>query len=208
MDQTRAVTGTIKHLNGDPWVDGKLLFFLLALYETAESVYPIDSTAITLDINGRLNEDGNDFILLSVPDVGAATYKARMPDNSYFTFYLEAGPPVDIVTLEVISTMPISQSALQTLLDAESVFTITNVNQAYQVLVTDEYICTTGAIPLTMVPALLTQPPIIVDNFFGAGNVTVTRAGADTINGQNSIVLYPGDRRSFVPVAVGAWRAG
>jgi hypothetical protein len=115
---------------------------------------------------------------------------------------------VDLVTLETVAGSNVAQDDLQTLLDAAAVFSITAVNTTYQALVTDEYLyCTGTTYTVTMPTAIIgTTKPLMIDNN-ASGNITVDGSGAETVNGAAALLLVPGERRVFIPIATGAWRA-
>jgi len=200
VDTTRTVTGTIKHLNGAPWADGAVLFRLVEAYETALSIYPLDGLAATLDSNGQFSID------LGVPDTGTAHIKAHLPDNSFFEFYLAAGPSVDLVTLEIIPGTSVAQSDLQTLLDAAGLFNTVNPTATYQMLATDGHIRADGTFIVTLIPATaaLIGLGVLITNI-GAGVITVASSGSDTINGAATTIIATGARYAFIIGAAGGW---
>jgi hypothetical protein len=201
---TRTLTGLINYPNGAPWASGVVTVQLLAAFTTATEVYPTKTVSITLESDGTI-PDGT---VLGVPDTGTAHYRITYPNGHGFECYIAAGAAVDLVTLETIAVSSVDQDDLQTLLDAAAVFSITAVNTTYQALVTDEYLYCTGTTYTVTLPAAVvgTTKWLVVDNG-GTGVITVDGSGGETVNGAANIALSPNERRVFIPVADGAWRA-
>ncbi len=199
---TRALTGQVNKPDGTPWASGSVTIELLIAFTTATEVYPATSVTITLEADGTI-PSGTE---LGVPDSGTAYYQFTLPNNKHFRAYVAAGAAIDLVELQTIAGSSIDQDAVQTLLDEAAIFAITSVTTTYQALVTDEYIRANGTFTITLVPAILTQPPIVIKNV-GTGIITVARSGTDTISGSTTYTLYPGERHGFIVGASGLWDA-
>lgn len=200
----RTLTGTVNYPNDEPWSGGIITDELLQGFTTSTAVYPATTVTITLQADGTI-PDGTE---LAVPDTGTAYHKITKPNGTSFRVYLAAGAAVDLVELETIAGSSVAQDAVQTLLDAEKVWDITNVSAAYDVLVTDEYLYCTGTTYTVTLPTAIigTTTGLIIDNG-ASGNITVDGYGSETINGAATLTIVPGDWRALIPIATGAWRA-
>ena len=202
---SRPFTVTILKPDGSAWNGGKFTISLregFAGVDEAVSPYTIE---YTLDTNGQI---ATQPIALETPPTGTAHYLFGEPGGEITEAYIETGAAVDYSTLKTVASAAVDQDQAQTLFDQSQVFTITNATTTYTVLATDEYIyITSGTFTVTLPAAVVgTTEPLIVDNN-GSGVITVAGNGSETVNGAASITLNPGDRRSFIPVATGAWRA-
>lgn len=198
----RTVTATIDYPNGQPWASGLVTDELLTPFETADTVYPAHKVSYTLDANGQTT------LTLATPDTGTAWHRISLPNGKAYEIYIDTGPAVDLVTLLTISGTAVAVDDLQTLMDAAEEWTITPVAAAYDVVASDQYLYCTGTTYTINLLALVigTSTSLVIDNA-ASGNLTVDAAGGDTINGAATLTLYPGDRRVFVPVVAGVWRA-
>jgi hypothetical protein len=197
---TRTITGTIRHNDDTPWAGGIVKFRLMEAFETATEVYPKETHAETLDAAGQFS------ITLAVPDTGTAHYFIITPDGAQYECYIEDGPPTDLMTLLLIAGSEVSQDAVQTLIDANNVMAITNVNTTYTVLDTDEWIRCDGTFTVTLPPATGSGECYVVMNV-GTGIITVAGDGADTINGEATATINSLDSLLVVDVAANIWDA-
>ena len=202
---SRALTGTIYYPNGTAWASGEVRARLMEPFETSTRVYPKTEITITLDANGQIPAGTQ----LDTPDTGTAHYVITTPDQANYHVYIATGAAVDLVTLLTIAGTAVAQDDLQTLMDAAAVFAITTVSSGpYTQLATDEYIYVpSGTFTVNLVACVVgTTKPLMVDNA-GTGVITVDGNSSETINGSATITLNSGDRRTFIPVADGVWRA-
>jgi len=200
---SRALTGTIYYPNGTAWASGEVRARLMEPFETSTRVYPKTEITITLDANGQIPAGTQ----LDTPDTGTAHYVITTPDQANYHVYIATGAAVDLVTLLTIAGTAVAQDDLQTLLDAAKLLPPTNYSTTGDILTTDAYVRATGTITLTLPPAIMTQPPIIVKNVGTSLVVTIDGNGSETINGAATYSIYPDEAVCFVPIAVGQWDA-
>ena len=140
----RTVTGICYHVDGTAWASGVIKFTLMTPFETSTVVYPSEVHSETLDANGAFS------ITLGVPDSGTAEYLIRTPDNRQYTTYIASGAATDLVTLLTIASSAVAQDAVQTLIDANNVLTITSTTATYQILDTDDVVLANGTFTVTL----------------------------------------------------------
>ena len=199
----RPITGTIYKPDGTAWASGTVRARLMEPFETSTRVYPKTEITITLDSNGQIPA----LTQLDTPDTGTAHYVITTPDNAQYTVYLATGPAVDLVTLLTIAGTEVAVDPVQTLLDAAEQFDDTTVTGGpYTLLETDRYIRASGTWDFNLLAAAQRKIPRIVFNY-GTGVITAAAAGSDTINGQASWPIYPGQAWAFVDAAAGRWDA-
>jgi hypothetical protein len=200
---SRTVFGNI--MNADGTVPAEPV-----VWDLQELIATDDGIVLPGSYEADLNNSTGEFtITLPTPASGSALYHYTYPNGLAYATQLETGPSVDIRTIQTIEEADVAQDALQDLMDQAEQFTSTTVSSGpYTVLATDEYIyIPSGTFAVNMIPCLdASSAWLIVDND-GSGTITVTANGTDTINGAATLILYPGDRRTFVPVADGVWRA-
>ena len=197
---TRTVTGTVYHLDNSPWDDGEVKFTLLEPFETATETYPRETHTETLDVNGEFS------ITLAVPDTGTAYYKVELPDGNSYKFYLEAGAATTLESLLTIAGSEVDQDAVQTLIDANNVLTITNVTTTHIVQSTEEWIRCNGTFTVTLPVASGSGRGIMIMNI-GSGIITVDGNGSDTINGELTQTLDTFISIFVVDAAANKWDA-
>ena len=195
----RTVTGTIAYLDGTAWAGGSVTFTLLTSFSTATETYPLFEDVITLDSQGQFSTS------LAVPASGTASYEVKLPDDVAHTFYLAAGPAVDLVTLITISGTAVAQDDLQTLMDAAAVFDITEVTGTYGMTGAEEYIrASNGPFTITLPSATGSGNAYAFKNV-GGGIVTIDGAGGDTIDGALTKVIYLYEKIALIDAASGVW---
>lgn len=195
---TRTVTGTLYHLDGTAWAGGAVTFTLLETFENGTTVYPQENHTETLDASGQFT------ITLAVPDTGTAPYEIHTPDGLGYRVNLGAGAATDLVTLLTIATSVVSQSALQTLLDANNVMTVREVTSTDSIVASDEYIRASGTFTLSLPAATGSKVMYVVKNA-STGTITVARAGTDMIDGSTSKAIDALENRVFFDAADGEW---
>ena len=197
---TRTITGQVFRPDGTPWSGGVVKFELRTSFSTSTTVYPKYVHSETLDVNGEFNID------LAVPDTGAVLYKIILPDNLAYEVYLEAGAPTNLQTLITIATTASSPNDLQVLLDANNVLTITNVDDTYTVLSTDEYLRCNGTFEVTL-PASTGSGDVYFIANIGTGTITPVVTGSDTINGTTPLVIPANTIAYYVDAEAGNWHS-
>lgn len=198
----RPTTIEIYKPDGTPWADGVVTDELIGEVVFDSVLYAGYSQTVTLD------DDGQGTMTLITPDSGTAHHVITLPNGRPYDLYVSTGPSTPLLSLLTISGTAVDPDDLQTLLDAAARFSITNVAAEYTVLAKDEYLkCLGSPTPIHLPACVLgVTTPLMIDNKSSV-NITVTRSGAATINGSLTLVLYPGDRRTFVCVADDEWSA-
>jgi hypothetical protein len=88
-----------------------------------------------------------------------------------------------------LASSPIAQSALQTVIDANNILNITEVDNTYIVLITDEWIRCDGTFTVTLPEATGSGKGYLIMNI-GTGVITIDGDGGDTINGLPTQTVY------------------
>ncbi len=197
---TRTVTGTVYKPDGSAYNAASVVFTLIDPFETSTEYYPAVNHTETTDAAGQFST------ALGVPDTGTAAYRVTLPDNKWYEFNLAAGAAVDLVTLIVATNPAVDPDAVQTLLDAYSKMTMRSITGTDSIVAADEYVDCDGTFALTLPLATGSGLPYIVDNI-GAGVITVTRAGSDTIDGATTKDILAGNSATFLDRSAGFWRA-
>jgi hypothetical protein len=173
---TRTITGTLKHVDGSAWASASVIFRLMEEFQTATETYPRETHTETTDATGYFS------ITLAVPTTGSALYEIQLPDNKTYLFYLESGAPTTLESLLLLTHSGVTQNAVQDLIDANNILTITEVDDTYTVVDTDEWIRCDGTFTVTLPPATGSGQGFLIMNV-GTGTITVDGDGTDTING-------------------------
>ena len=194
----RTVTGTCYHADGTPWAAGVVKFSLLNPFETSTEVYPAETHSETLDAQGAFS------ITLGVPDTGTALYKIHTPDNLAYTVYLADGAATTLMSLLTLASTQVEQNAVQTLIDANNVLTITSTTAAYDVLDTDNVIRATGTFAVTLPAATGSGSVYIVKNV-GVGVITLAAQAGETIDGAASVAIVALDWYTVLDAASTVW---
>lgn len=194
----RRVTGNIYHDDGSAWAGGEISWELLEAFETATGVYPCDIHTETLDALGAFSID------LGTPTTGTAHYRVVLPNFEAHEIYIASGPATDLMTLLTIATSSVTQNAVQTLLDANKILAIKNVNNTYVVLSSDNLVRCTGTFSVTLPDATGSGNSYTIYNY-GVGVITIDGDGGDTINGDLTYTLNASCYVTVVDVAAGAW---
>jgi hypothetical protein len=197
---TRTVTGTILHNDGSAWAGGVIRFILKHPFQTSTETYPIDTHEEILDTSGQFS------ITLGVPDTGTAEYYIIIPDGKKYKVNLEDGAATTLESLLTIAGSVIAQDAVQTLIDANNVLTITDVTSTYVVLDSNEWIRCDGTFTVTLPPATGSGQGFLIMNV-GAGIITVDADGSETINGELTQTVIALDSLFVLDAAAGIWDA-
>jgi hypothetical protein len=195
----RTVTGTIYHADGSAWASGTIKFNLLEPFETSTEVYPKETHSETLDANGAFS------ITLGVPDSGTASYLIETPDSKQYSVYIASGAATDLVTLLTIASAAVAQDAVQTLIDANNVLTITSTTAAYQVLASDDYIRVTSGSPTITLPVATGTGAVYICKNIGTGVITLDGSSNDTIDGDASVTIAAEDWYTVLDGAATIW---
>lgn len=111
----RTITYTIYHpLTNLPWAGATLYARLVTEFTAGANTYPAETYTSTADANGAGS------IVLAVPDSGTAHYEFSAPGLSRFTVFLASGPTTDLAVLLASPGSSVSQSAIQTAIDAHA----------------------------------------------------------------------------------------
>jgi hypothetical protein len=192
------IIGTVKHVDGTPWANGKLEITLVEPFVTSLEVYLTETLTVILDTDGKF------FIYLGVPETGTAHYAVLFPDERVKHVFLAAGPGIDLQTTLSLPGSSVSQDVIQTIIDAANTAVVRTVTQATQIVTGDQIILANGTFAVTLPPATGTLRAYAVKNI-GTGIITVTRTGSDTIDGMVTVALSPLDRCSVLDVEPRAW---
>lgn len=183
---TRPITGTVYKPNGAAWAGGEVRARLIEPFETSTRVYPKFEVTITLDSNGKI-PDGTQ---LDTPDTGTAHYLITTPDQANYEVYLATGPSVDLVILLTIAGTAVDPDPVQTALDAAALLPPTDVTAEYTVLAADKMLVLDGTFPVHF-PVTTASGRLISGKNNGAGNITLTPNGAETIDGYATVTIGP-----------------
>ena len=197
----RPFTVTILKPDGTAWSGGKFTVSLREGFAGVDEVVSPYTIEYTLDTNGQI---ATQPIALETPPTGTAHYLFGEPGGDPVDAYLESGSAVDYSTLKTVASAAVDQDAAQTLFDQSEDITITEDDEAYTILATDELVLLSGTLPVYLPAAGQNRPVFIVKNT-GVGQLTATPNGADTIDGLASLIIYPGQAYAFVDVAAGRY---
>jgi hypothetical protein len=197
---TRTITGTLKHIDGSAWASANVVFVLMEEFQTATETYPCETHTESTDATGYFS------IALAVPTTGSALYGIRLPDNRTYSFYLESGAPTTLESLLLLTHSGVTQNAVQDLIDANNILTITEVDDTYTVVDTDEWIRCDGTFTVTLPPATGSGQGFLIMNV-GAGIITVDADGSETINGELTQTVIALDSLFVLDAAAGIWDA-
>jgi hypothetical protein len=176
---------------------------------TQEGVFVSENGIIVpKTITKDLNESGYFSQELDTPISGTVLTMFELPTGHTYGLHLATGAATDLAELITSEGSAVAASDLQTLLQLEKIFKVTQVTAEYTVLATDAYLACTGSPTPIHLPACVygTTGPLVVDNKSSV-NITVARSGSATINGNLTLVLYPGDRRTFACIDDDEWSA-
>lgn len=195
---TRTVTGTVLKADGSGYAGGVVSFYLVEAFETPSEVYPAYLHTETCDANGAFST------ALGVPETGTAHYEIITPDNATHTVYLEAGPATTLEALLIIASNPVDQDAVQDLIDADSVLTMTTKTTTYIIQAGDEVILCNGTFTVTLPAATGSGVVYLVKNI-GTGTITLAAAGGETIDGEASQTIYNNEFIPVIDAAAAVW---
>lgn len=195
---TRTVTGTLYHLDGTAWENGVVKFALVEPFQTATETYPKEEHSETADSNGAIS------ITLGVPDTGTAKYRIELPDGKKYIVYLASGAATTLESLLTIAGSAVAQDAVQTIVDANNVLSITHVTTTYVVLDSDDVVLCDGTFTVTLPPATGSGATYVIRNI-GSGDITLAADGTDTINGDGTIAIISGYWNGVIDCADGVW---
>jgi hypothetical protein len=196
---TRTVTGTVLEADLTAFPDSPLTFRLMDVLVSGGVTYPRIAIEVIPDpISGYFSVD------LAVPSTGTAHYRITLLDGYIQDIYLDAGPATDLQTLLTMPVSPVTPSALQTIIDASNIATITNVSNTYIVDPGDEVIRCDGTFTVTLPPATGSGVAYCIKNI-GTGVITIDGNGSETIDGVTTKTLLSYDRIVVLDAAAGAW---
>lgn len=195
---SRTVFGNVKNADGTV-PDQPVKWELQELIVTEDGIVLPGTYDADLDVAGDFS------ITLPTPLSGSALWAYTYPSGYGYSVQLETGPSVDIATIQTIEEADVAQNALQDLMDQAKKLTTTFVTTTYTLLDTDELVLGSGTWPLTLFAADGGEVPYAIGNA-GSGNITITPAGTDTLNGSTaSRILYPGCLAMLYSRVAGQW---
>lgn len=115
---SRIITGTIYHpVTNSAWSGAIVQFVHRGLFSVGDVTYLPEATTATTDSSGDFS------VTLAVPASGTTCYDIVLPGLGRQTVYLGAGADTDLVTLLASATSSVSQSAIQSAIDAHDAAT-------------------------------------------------------------------------------------
>jgi hypothetical protein len=176
-------------------------------WDLQELIVSEDGIVLPGAYEADLDGTGDFSITLPTPTSGSALYHYTYPNGLAYAVELETGPSVDIATIQTIEDADVAQDALQDLMDQAEQFEDTTVTSwPYTLMDADRYIRASGTGNFNLLAAAQRKVPRIVFNF-GTGIITALPAGSDSINGQASWPIYPGQAWLFIDNVAGRWDA-